>query len=193
MITTASGWSGCVQISKKLANILKSVNAEHLFEVKRPHEIQLYQEFVERVKSVGIEATWLDRSLEDWKRLQAANILTVEELRSAIRELAGHQSERLADNPVTTAEDNLRGRQLPGFFPTPRPIIDRMLGLVQLKGMERILEPSCGKGGILDAITEQFPDAEVTGIEFNRTLQEILEAKGYAITFEDFVEHQGPV
>lgn len=66
-----------------------------------------------------------------------------------------------------------------------------MLELVQLTGMERILEPSCGKGDILDAITEQFPDAEVTGIEFNRTLQEILEAKGYAITFEDFLEHQG--
>lgn len=93
VITTASGRSGCVQIYKKLAKVLKSVNAEHLFEFKRPHEIQLYQEFVERVKSVGIEATWLDRSLEDWKRLQAANILTVEELRSAIRELAGHQSE----------------------------------------------------------------------------------------------------
>ncbi len=45
----------------------------------------------------AIVPEFLDRSLEDWKRLHAANILTVEELRSAIRELAGHQSERLAD------------------------------------------------------------------------------------------------
>ncbi len=73
----------------------------------------------------------------------------------------------------------------------PRPIIDMMLGLVQLKGMERILEPSCRKRDVLDAITEHFPDAEVTGNELNRTLQEILEDKGYAITFEDFLEHQG--
>jgi 16S rRNA G1207 methylase RsmC len=76
-------------------------------------------------------------------------------------------------------------------IPTPRPVINRMLELVQLKGTERVLEPSCGKGDILDAITEQFPDADVTGIEINRSLQEILEAKGYQIAYEDFLEHQG--
>jgi protein-L-isoaspartate O-methyltransferase len=183
--------SGCVQISKKLAKVIKSMKAKETFVFQRPHEIELYQEFVDRAKSAGIEVKWLEPSLEDWKRLRAANIHTIEELRAAIRELAGHQAERPSDNPVTKAEDNLRGKQLPGFFPTPRPVINRMLELVQLKGTERVLEPSCGKGDILDAITEQFPDADVTGIEINRSLQEILEAKGYQIAYEDFLEHQG--
>jgi hypothetical protein len=191
VLTVAAGRSGCVQISKRLAKILKSTKSGEIFEFKRPHEIELYQEFVDRAKSAGIEVRWLESSLEDWKRLRAANIHTIEELRAAIRELAGHQAERLADNPITKAEDSLRGKRLPGFFPTPRPVINRMLELVQLKGSERVLEPSCGKGDILDAITEQFPEADVTGIEINRSLQEILEAKGYEIEFEDFLDHQG--
>jgi phospholipid N-methyltransferase len=67
------------------------------------------------------------------------------------------------------AEAKLIGMKLPGFFPTPRPVISRMLELAEIKDGDRVLEPSAGKGDILDMIREQHPDASVTAIEQNQT------------------------
>jgi 16S rRNA G1207 methylase RsmC len=53
------------------------------------------------------------------------------------------------------------------------------------------LEPSCGKGDIVDATKTECPDASLHAIEMNRTLSDILSAKGHDVEFGDFLEHRG--
>lgn len=111
----------------------------------------------------------------------------------ALRELVPHLAGAREDDPVTRAEDELRGRALRGFFPTPRPIIEKMLDAAAIEPTHRVLEPSCGKGDILDAVRREYPDIDLTAVEQNCTLQGVLTAKGYneIVHYEDFLEHHG--
>ena len=106
-------------------------------------------------------------------------------------EYLGHRSEARGDSPVQIAERELIGKKLPGFFPTPRPVIERMLELADVEAQHSVLEPSCGKGDILDALKEECPGIELVAIEQNYTLSDVLSAKGHEVEFGDFLEHQG--
>ena len=57
--------------------------------------------------------------------------------------------------------------------------------------LHRVLEPSAGKGDILDMLRTHHPDATVTAIDINGTLFDILEAKEHQVEREDFLEHHG--
>ena len=100
-----------------------------------------------------------------------------------------HRAEARGDDPVKVAERELIGKDLPGFFPTPRPIIEMLLERADIGEQHRVLEPSCGKGDILDAMQAKCSQAQVHAIELNRTLADILSAKGHEVEFADFLEH----
>ena len=85
-------------------------------------------------------------------------------------------------------EDSLRFLDIPGFFPTPKPVIERMLELAEIAEGMTVLEPSAGKGDIADAIERQWGHVHValTCCEINPRLREILKAKGHdLLTFTD--------
>jgi hypothetical protein len=88
---------------------------------------------------------------------------------------------------------------IPGFFPTPRKVVERMLELADFLDLEerprvtlpigraqiRVLEPSAGRGDIADVIREKHPEVSLTLIEYNHSLKEILCLKGYEVQTED--------
>jgi type I restriction-modification system DNA methylase subunit len=133
----------------------------------------------------------VESSLEKYNRLHRANISDIHELRAALREYLSHRAEARGDDPVKVAERELIGKKLPGFFPTPRTVIDKMLEIAAIEPEHRVLEPSCGKGDIVDAIKTRHADASLHAIEMNRTLSDILSAKGHEVEFGDFLEHHG--
>ena len=140
---------------------------------------------------MGIETQWIEQGMEDYKRLRAANIFTPQEMRCALRELVPHLTRKRDDDPVEKLERQLIGRNIPGFFPTPKAIVSRMLELAEIQPGDRVLEPSAGKGDILDMVRSQHPDARVAAVEINGTLLEVLAAKGHDVTQGDFLEHTG--
>lgn len=76
---------------------------------------------------------------------------------------------------------------IPGYFPTPEPVISRMLELAGDLSGQRILEPSAGNGNIVDALPDDV--GEVVPVEYNNTLATILIDKGYSqIRQRDFLE-----
>lgn len=80
---------------------------------------------------------------------------------------------------------------IPGFFPTPEPLIDRMIELADLSFSEdfgAILEPSAGIGNIADKIKEIEPCAKITCVEISPSLAEILQLKGYNTICQDILE-----
>ena len=129
----------------------------------------------------------MDREVSDWKRIRACNIFTIHELRAALRELLPLIGEAQSDSPVAIAERELIGKNLPGFFPTPKPVTSRLLELAEIEPQHRVLEPSCGKGDIADAIGKSHPEADLSLVEINRTLADVLTAKGYETEFTDFL------
>ncbi len=125
----------------------------------------------ERLKSAGINAGNFDEAAQAVKDLDTAKrVKSPEQLN---REL----------------ERGLVGKKIEGFFPTPKPVVDRMLDEAQVKPGMSVLEPSAGKGDIADAARDR--GAKVTAVETHPDLRSILEAKGHELGGRDFLEHKG--
>jgi len=64
------------------------------------------------------------------------------------------------------------------FFPTPRSIADQMCDMAELTPSSRVLEPSCGKGDLLDALHDRGI-TDLIGVELNAEMAQHLEGKPY--------------
>ncbi len=190
LVSQARLRNGVKQAADKMTKRLAR-EKEEFVTFKTEYDIEALSDFLERAKAVGLDTERVATSLENCKRLQRANITDLHELRSALREYLGHRSEARGDSPVQIAERELIGKKLPGFFPTPRPVIERMLELADIAAQHRVLEPSCGKGDILDALKMECPGIELHAVEQNFTLSDVLSAKGHEVEFGDFLQHQG--
>lgn len=77
------------------------------------------------------------------------------------------------------------------FYPTPIEVIFKMVSPIKLKN-RNILEPSAGKGDILDYITKDYCGADksrIYAIEKDMDNVYILQGKGYKIIANDFLEY----
>lgn len=75
--------------------------------------------------------------------------------------------------------------KIPGYFPTPDPVIDIMLEHARIEEGHRVLEPELGSCAIADRVAAL--GATVKGFEVNYTLAEICQAKGYLLKQADFL------
>lgn len=166
-------------------------------EIKDPDTIANIQKAIKilkrksnpRLKRV---AESLGQHMEDYNRLQSMDITTPMELRAALREYAPLKKKQDKEDPVKAKERSLIGRKIDGFFPTPRPAIDKMLAAADIQPGMSVLEPSAGKGDILDAVKEQHPDAKTIGIETNSDLRDLIGMKGHELHDDtDFLQHNG--
>ena len=81
------------------------------------------------------------------------------------------------------------------FFPTPGSVISRMIAPVADRlATSTILEPSAGKGDILDRLTSasRVHKDNVYAIEANPELQFVLAGKGYRVLDSDFLAFNEP-
>jgi len=87
----------------------------------------------------------------------------------------------------------LQFSKIPGYFPTPRAIIELMIERADIPeegDRVHILEPSAGSGAILDVIKEKCSNVQLYPVEVWHSLREILEAKGYDLVGSDFMEYR---
>jgi hypothetical protein len=86
-------------------------------------------------------------------------------------------------------ENDLLGRKIPGFFPTPVSLIQQLIEQTGVNPGDTVLEPSAGKGDILDELKRQLGNrVSADAIEINPSLREILSEKGYTLIGADFLE-----
>lgn len=190
LITAGLNRNGVKLAAQKMQKRLARESDDYVT-FKAEHDIEAVTDFIDRSKAAGLDVERATRAIEEYKRLQRAGITDIHELRAALREYLGHRGEARGDSPILVAERELIGKKLPGFFPTPRPVIEQMLELAAIESEHRVLEPSCGKGDILDAIKESHQDIVLRAIEWNRTLSDVLSAKGHDVEYGDFLEHVG--
>ncbi len=67
------------------------------------------------------------------------------------------------------------------FFPTPRPVAERMCDMAEIKKESFVLEPSCGKGDLADVIWERKP-GKLFCFELNEEMERYLAEKPYEST-----------
>lgn len=78
------------------------------------------------------------------------------------------------------------------FYPTPPEVIAQMLRHADIKRDNYILEPSAGKGDILDYIMKNhrnYDTPKIYAIEQNPELRMILNEKDYKVIGDDFLEY----
>lgn len=85
------------------------------------------------------------------------------------------------------------------FYPTPTTLINKMLSKIDFRTINNVLEPSAGKGDIIDRVTDKFKYSRSTSrydkdvkydidcIEINQNLQYILKGKNYRVIHDDFL------
>jgi hypothetical protein len=87
--------------------------------------------------------------------------------------------------------NSLQFSNIPGYFPTPAHIVDKMIDYSGLDFSDpddrpKVLEPSAASAAIADKLREK--GADVDCCEINHTLREILELKGHNLIFDDFLK-----
>jgi hypothetical protein len=66
---------------------------------------------------------------------------------------------------------------IPGYFPTPRPLATRLVEMACIEPVNTILEPSAGSGNLIDAILSSHPNTQISYCELNCFLLDILRYK----------------
>jgi phospholipid N-methyltransferase len=83
------------------------------------------------------------------------------------------------EQQIKEAKRALWGHDIPGFFPTPDELAERLVRLANIRAGMRVLEPSAGWGNIADAVRRLHPDVQLILFEVVPSLLEILNWKGY--------------
>lgn len=89
-----------------------------------------------------------------------------------------------------------------GFYPTPKPLLNKMLQDIDFRTIRTVLEPSAGKGDIVEEVLKRMKltqcsswsreekKYDVDCIEINENLKYILKGKGFRVVHDDFLTFQ---
>ena len=117
--------------------------------------------------------------------------------RAWVDERTAHYAEldnaRARANKVREMIEKIRFVPIPGFFPTPGPLIAEMIARADIGPADEVLEPSAGAGDILVAIRQAAPDCALQFCEINHSLTDIIRARqlGACELSRDFLEVSG--
>jgi len=164
--------------------------------VDAPERLEALRELAKMAE--GYDAKQLLESIRDFERLrkvagsrdelQAA----VDAVRALRDQAPGLTEEQKTTERIKAAEAAIRFQKIPGFFPTPPALVERMVAEAGIEEGMRVLEPSAGKGDLADAAKDAGGQVDV--VEPQMSLRGILQAKGYSPVGNDFTEFQsGPV
>lgn len=126
-------------------------------------------------EKLGKQCPWfLAETVRLRRRLKRMNINCGVDLRHALRALYGQIA---APETITTKERltlDLVGKDIPGFFPTPRALCEHLVELAEIPAGAKVAEPEAGKGDLADVIVEMHPEVDLTCVETQRCLVDIL-------------------
>lgn len=187
---------GCTMLAKSLVKCFNSRNNKKLDRLTfHVHDGSLMYKIIQKLKSD--KENWyglgMVEQFDTIKRLERLGIANNSELRTVLREYFNLLGDKIEQDPIQALERDLIGRKIPGFFPTPKTVIDIMIDKITvepragLNQADKVLEPSAGKGDIADALKELYNDVSV--IECSSILRDLLETKGHNLIDRDCLQH----
>ncbi|MDY0282029.1 MAG: N-6 DNA methylase, partial [Salinivirgaceae bacterium] len=128
--------------------------------------------------------------MQDYNRLQRMGIPDLPSLRAALREFLKFRAGRREADKAKQLERDLVGKKVGvDFFPTPPELAGRMVEMAGVEPGMRVLEPSAGNGNIAEAIRDAGIEPDVA--EISSSLRKVLEAKGFSVVGQDFMDVDG--
>ena len=75
------------------------------------------------------------------------------------------------------------------FYPTPASLVEKMISGIHWESVKTILEPSAGKGDIVDWLIKMKSciKENIDCIEIDPNLQHILKGKNFRLVHDDFL------
>jgi hypothetical protein len=90
-------------------------------------------------------------------------------------------------------------KENPDFYPTPIQLIQKMLNKIDYRCIKTVLEPSAGRGDLVESITRKFESYQgrynhnkkydIDVVEFDQNLQYILKGKQLRLVHDDFLSY----
>lgn len=139
------------------------------------------------------EAERFSDEIKRYERIQKMGIINIDILKTALRELytltsgTGQSEEEKQAQEMKQIERSFIGKKIAGFFPTPKPSIEKMFSMVEVKPGDEICEPNAGLGHIAEEIRNKYPECKLNTVEVNFDLSRVLEQKGFKNTCADFL------
>ena len=179
--------AGAKLLAERLSKLTLPRDGGEMGHISNPEMIETFRELSKKVSERGKPA-WDTYSwkFDDYDRLQRMGIRDLPTLRAALREFVQYQGATPAADPIKMKERALVGKNWTGFFPTPAPIVERMIAEAGIEDGMTVLEPSAGKGDIADAARDA--GAMVDTVEIVGELRELLEAKGHNVIGNDIMD-----
>ncbi len=153
---------------------------------------ELVEQIIGKSRRRDVDVPWqFDSAYTKLKRLEAMGIETPAEFRAALREYIAIQERPEGPNKIKEMERAMVGRANDGldFFPTPETVADEMVNAAGIEDGMSVLEPSAGMGHIAERIRETGVEPDV--VEFSSGRRELLDAKGFNVVGNDFMEVTG--
>ncbi len=184
LVELGRGTTGAKLLAERLAKVTLPRDGGEMGHISNPEMIETFRELSKKVTERG-KALWETYSwkFDEYDRLQRMGIRDLPTLRAALREFVQYQGATPAADPIKMKERALVGKKWEGFFPTPAPIVDRLIAEAGIEDGMTVLEPSAGKGDIADAA--RAAGAQVDTVEIVGELRELLEAKGHNVIGRD--------
>lgn len=160
--------------------------------------LERLRELVKRLKyskaSDG-QTLWyrFNSSVEEINRLNSIGLANSSILREALREYLPLRNEVEEESEIKKLERELVGTNYgreSDYFPTPPDLARRVAETADIRSGMTVLEPSAGKGNLLDAIAEAQPEAEIEAVEMLDKLRKLVELKGYNLVGHDFMDFE---
>lgn len=113
---------------------------------------------------------------------------TLKDINMALAEYYGEVlSDCSEEKPARRTQSTAVSKDLQ-YYPTPVETVTRLINNLFIDKGEKVLEPSCGCGRILDGIKKAYPAAKLWGIEVDPERAALAKAKGHNVYVGNFLE-----
>ncbi len=125
------------------------------------------------------------QQLKRFRSARLTDALKVQAALDALNQLVSVPPSNSLIERIEDLERSLIGRDIPGYFPTPRDLAQRMVKLAQLEEGQAVWEPSAGKGNLAEVIVQSGIAVNLSVSEIDYTLQQILKLKDFVLIGSD--------
>jgi len=132
----------------------------------------------------------IPEKLQNFGFKQYSDLDRVHEIIQGILKGDGTGGEQENNEKLERLLSQVKFAKIDGFVPTPRSFVEKLLKIADIQEGETILEPSAGIGSMAEVIKEMYPDNDLSVIEINYSLREILKLKGLPVVSSDFLEYR---
>lgn len=112
------------------------------------------------------------------------------------RALSEYYGEVLPDCSEAKPETRSAGTEVAKdlqYYPTPMDVVDRVIGDVYIQPGDKVLEPSCGCGRIMDGVRRKQRTSRVWGIEVDAERAAQAKANGHSVHVGNFLDTVPPL